>query len=391
MRAMLTSVGLAGHVFPVLALARQLRARGHEVLVETSERWRDTVEGMEMRFAPAHGIPRRAGNGAGAAPTLAHAARSLLPTLREFRPDVIVSDLFTLAPALAAEAAGVPRASLIHHPYPVSEPTRPSFPLGFLPPRQPLAAGAWRAVRPLLDLRLRRGRRELNEARAALGLPGARRFYGSISEGLALVATFPQLEYPRRWPAHVHVTGPMIFELPHPEIELLEGAEPLVVVAASSAQDPELTLVRIALEALQDEPVRVVATTSGTGAAREERAPDNAMVLDWVSYAQVMPRASLVVCSGGHGTVARALADGVPLLVSPAGADQPENGARVTWAGAGLMLPGRLLGPRPLRWAVRRLLADRRFTDRAAQIAAWSRRNDGTARGAELVERLASR
>ena len=78
-----------------------------------------------------------------------------------------------------------------------------------------------------------------------------------------MVATYPQLEYPRSWPGHVHVTGPMGFEMPSPDVELPEGDGPLVLVAPSTAQDPECRLVRSALAALADEPVRVVATTNG--------------------------------------------------------------------------------------------------------------------------------
>jgi UDP:flavonoid glycosyltransferase YjiC (YdhE family) len=164
-----------------------------------------------------------------------------------------------------------------------------------------------------------------------------------------------------------------------------------VVVAASTEQDQELRLVRVALESLADEPVRVLASMNRRGREWAEPVPDNAVVVDWVSYAQVMPHASLVVCTGGHGTVARVLAEGLPLLVWAAGADTAENGARATWAGAGLMLPRRLLRPGPLRWAVRRLLAEPNFAERAREIAAWSRRNNGTAQGAELVEAYARR
>jgi UDP:flavonoid glycosyltransferase YjiC (YdhE family) len=216
------------------------------------------------------------------------------------------------------------------------------------------------------------------------------RFHGGISEGLALVATFSQLEYPRLWPEHVHVTGPMLFELPYPDVELPRGEAPLVLVAPSTAQDPEARLVRTSLEALAREPVRVVATLNRMRPARRIDVPANAVLVDWLSYSQVMPQADVVICHGGHGTVARALAEGVPVLISPALGDMAENGARVAWADAGLMLPGRWLRPEPLRWAVRRILGDPRFTERAAAIAAWSRSNDGAARGAELVEQLAT-
>ena len=62
---------------------------------------------------------------------------------------------------------------------------------------------------------------------------------------------------------------------------------------------------------------------------------------------------------------------------------------RVAWAGAGLSLPWRLCRPGPLRWAARELLREPRFARKAEGIADWSRENDGAARGAELVERLA--
>ncbi|MFI5027936.1 MAG: glycosyltransferase, partial [Solirubrobacterales bacterium] len=110
-----------------------------------------------------------------------------------------------------------------------------------------------------------------------------------------------------------------------------------------------------------------------------------------LSYSQLMPIASLVVSHGGHGTVARALGAGTPLLISPIIGDMSETAMRVAWAGAGLSLPWRLCRPAPLRWSVRRLLSDRSFAERAEELAAWGREHDGAKRGAELVEQLARR
>jgi UDP:flavonoid glycosyltransferase YjiC (YdhE family) len=132
----------------------------------------------------------------------------------------------------------------------------------------------------------------------------------------------------------------------------------------------------------------VVATTNRLDPEPLPTAPGNAMVVDWLSYSQVMPRASLVICHGGHGTVARALAAGVSVLCCPHVGDMAENSARVAWAGAGLMLPWRLLGAGPLLWAARRILGDSSFSERAADFATWSRANDGASRGALLVEDL---
>ncbi len=89
--------------------------------------------------------------------------------------------------------------------------------------------------------------------------------------------------------------------------------------------------------------------------------PANAILVDWLSYSQLMPAASLVISHGGHGTVARALAAGTPLLISPFIGDMSETAMRVSWAKAGLSLPWRLCRPAPLRWAARRILGDPSF------------------------------
>jgi UDP:flavonoid glycosyltransferase YjiC (YdhE family) len=403
LRVVVSAGASEGHAFPALALSRALVERGHEVLVELADRWRGPVGDLGADFTPA--APYTAfpavtpGGGDGA--TLVDAARSLAGAIDRHAADVVVNDLGTPAPALAAELAGVRSATLIPTVYPVQGAGLPLFPIGFVAPRTRLGARAWRAVDPALR-RLRPTTRWLrlvpellDSSRAQLGLAPLRpdaqvTTYGTVSDGLALVATLPELEYPRAWPASVHVTGPMRFELPSPEIEVPGGDEPLVLVASSTA-GPKLAhdLVADSLAALADEPLRVVATLNHRGATWPASVPPNATVVDWLSYSRVMPETALVITSGGHGTVTRALSEGVPVLVCPVGADTAENGARVTWAGAGLMVPASLRGPRTLRRAVRRLLADPRFAIRAGEIATHGRRRDGAIRGAELVERYA--
>jgi MGT family glycosyltransferase len=392
MRFLVAAFGDPGHVFPAIALGRGLAGRGHEVTIETWEERRAAVEGAGLSFTAAEEYrmfpPPDPDSAEGA--HAAEAARALLPLLEEMRPHAVVSDILTLAPTLAAEVAGVPRATLIPHIYPVVEPGLPFFAVGLQPPRTPLGRGVWRTGQRALNVGLEQGRRDLNRQRERLGLAPTERFHGGISPDLALVGTFPQLEYPRHWPSGVEVTGPMSFEVPHPEIELPPGKEPLVLVAPSTAHDSRNHLVRTALAALADEPVRVVATTNRVVPQDPIEVPDNAILVEWLSYSQLMPVASLVISHGGHGTVARALAVGTPLLISPFIGDMSETAMRVSWTGAGLSLPWRLCRPAPLRWAAHRILTEPSFADRAGEIAAWASEHDGAARGAELVEQLAS-
>ena len=391
MRFLVAAFGDPGHVFPAIALGRALVGRGHEVTIETWEERRAAVEGAGLGFAAAEEYrmfpPPDPDSPEGA--HAAEAARALLPLLEEMRPHAVVSDILTLAPALAAEVAGVPRATLIPHIYPVVEPGLPFFAVGLRPPRTPLGRAVWRAGQRALNVGLEQGREDLNRQRARLGLAPTERFHGGISPDLALVGTFPQLEYPRRWPEGVELTGPMTFEVPHPEIELPPGEGPLVLVAPSTAHDSRNHLVRTALAALADEPVRVVATTNRVVPQRPIEVPANALLVDWLSYSQLMPAASLVISHGGHGTVCRALGAGTPLLICPFIGDMSETAMRVGWAGAGLSLPWRLCRPSPLRWSARRILDDPSFATKAGELAAWAKAHDGAKRGAELVERLA--
>ena len=393
LRVLVAAFGDPGHVFPAISLGRALARRGHEVMVETWDERREAVEGAGLGFAAAEEYrmfpPPEPDSDDGQ--HAAEAARALLPLLEEMRPHVAVSDILTLAPSLAAERAGVPLATLIPHIYPVVEPGLPFFAIGLRKSRTPLGRALWRTGQRALDVGLEHGRRDLNLQRERLGLPPVERFHGGISPDLALVATYPQLEYPRSWPAGVEVTGPMSFEVPHPEIELPPGEAPLVLIAPSTAHDSGNRLVRTALAALAEEPVRVVATTNRVVPQHPIEVPANAVLVDWLSYSQLMPAASLVVSHGGHGTVARALGAGTPLLICPITGDMSETAMRVDWAGAGLSLPWRLCRPAPLRWAARRILGEPSFAARAGEIAAWGRENDGARRGAELVEALARR
>jgi UDP:flavonoid glycosyltransferase YjiC (YdhE family) len=392
LRILIGAFGDAGHVFPAIALGKALAARGHEVVIETWEERRGAVEGEGLGFAAAEEYrmfpPPDPESEEGQ--HAAEAALALRPLLRELQPHVVVSDILTLAPTLAAEQAGIPLATLIPHIYPVVEPGLPFFAIGLRPPRTRLGRALWRSGHDrALRVGLEQGRRDLNIQRARLDLPPIDRFHGGISPDLALVATYPQLEYPRRWPAGVEITGPMTFEAPHPVIDLPPGDDPLILVAPSTAHDSDNHLVRTALAALAEEPIRVVATTNRVAPQRPIAVPANAKLVEWLSYSQLMPVAAAIVSHGGHGTVARALGAGTPVLVCPIIGDMSETAMRVDWAGAGLSLPWRLCRPAPLRWALRRLLSEPGFKAKAKEIATWGRANDGAARGAELVERLA--
>jgi UDP:flavonoid glycosyltransferase YjiC (YdhE family) len=411
---LLGAFGDPGHAFPMIALGRALVARGYEVWLQTWKRWQQHVEaeGMSFAAAPEYDAPGTGPGELGFYDAVAQATRDTAPLVDELAPAAVVADILTLAPALAAELAGVPFATLVPHIYPADAPGFPIYSFGARLPRTRLGRALWEGVKGPMRRGVEEGRADLNLTRARLGLPPVGRVHGGISAELALVATFPALEYPRSWPPGVHVVGPLVWEPTSPEVPLPPGHEPLVLIAPSTSQDPGQRLLRAALEGLADAPVRVLATVNRRapgageelgvarkrGRLRAHRArarplptPPNASVVDWLSYARTMPSCDVVVCHVGHGTLARALACGCPVLACPIAGDMNENAARLDWSGAGVRLPHRFITPRALRRALERILEDDSIAARAGELGAWASRHDPPSTAARLVEQLIER
>jgi len=368
-------------------------ARGHEVCLQTWRRWAEHVEREGVTFAPAPEYEvwpsGRSLSPYEAAVRAAHQTASLI---RDLDPHAVVADILTVAGSLAAQMEARPWATLVPHLLPTGEAGMPPYSVGARLPRTRAGAAMWGLMRPLLARGEERGRRELNAARRRVGLPPLDYSHGGISRQLALVATYPQLEYPRYEPSPaVRVTGPLLWEQPFGEVELPPGEEPLVLVAPSTSQDPDHRMLRSALEGLAGEPVRVIATINRRQPAWSLDLPPNARVVDWLSYARTMPRCAAVVCHAGHGTIARALASGVPVVGCPAGGDMAENCARLAWAGCGISVPRRLVTARGVRLAVRKLLAEPAYATRARELCEWAGRHDGGTLAAIGVEKLAER
>lgn len=396
MKVLIGAFGDPGHAFPAIALGIALREAGHHATVETWQRWRVDVEGEGLGFAPAPEYDVFPTQGRHLKPyeAVVRAAVHTRTLVAQLRPDVVVADILTLAPALAGELEGLPVATLIPHVDPRPAPGFPPYSMGARLPRRAGGRATWNALAPLLHHGLEQGRGELNETRRRLGLPACAHVHNGISRQLALVATFPQLEYPRPPGSapNAHVIGPLLWEPPTADVDLDFGdpALPLVLVAPSTAQDAEHRLLRAALSGLADLPVRVLATTNRralTGPAPPVGA--NTRLVDWVSYARTMEHCDVVVTHAGHGTLVRALASGCAVVAVPAAGDMNENAARADWAGAGVRLPRRLCTTAAVRLAVGRTLERPALRARARELQAWAADSGGAAHAVALLEDLA--
>jgi MGT family glycosyltransferase len=123
--------------------------------------------------------------------------------------------------------------------------------------------------------------------------------------------------------------------------------------------------VQRALDALEDLPVRVVASTSGVFDPAQLSGPENAVVAEYVPVDELLAEAAIVVSHAGHGTTLTALCHGVPVICIPGiGRDQLPIADRVAELGLGVALSQDATSS-DLRRAVTEVLEDASFQGRA--------------------------
>ncbi|MEO6126163.1 MAG: glycosyltransferase [Ilumatobacteraceae bacterium] len=127
-------------------------------------------------------------------------------------------------------------------------------------------------------------------------------------------------------------------------------------------------VLRAAIEAIRDLPVRVVLTVGPTGDPASIGAqPDNVHVARYIPQQLLLPRCTAVISHAGSGTFLAALAAGLAQLCLPQAADQFVNSAAAVASGCGLaILPG-AVDANTIRDAVQRLLDDPSFRDAATR------------------------
>ena len=121
--------------------------------------------------------------------------------------------------------------------------------------------------------------------------------------------------------------------------------------------------------------VDALATTSGQVEAGSLRCPPNVAVHTFVDHASLLPHCDLMITHAGLGSVAVALAHGVPLVCLPFARDQHLNAERVRTIGAGLCADD---DPGSIEEVVRTVLHDSAFREAATRIRDESEAAGGT-------------
>ena len=359
-----------GTIPPVLAMATVLVDRGHQVAILSQPSVENRARSARCTFVPFSetGDYRR-----DAAleqqvdltvPALVGAAvgRDLLATAANFVPDVVLVDPNLSGALAAAETLAVPSVVLLHSLF-------RTFVDVWFGELWELLAGP------------------INGTRTGFGVEEASSWADMLARHELILSPVPEiLDAPVDDPpdalGHVgFLVPPALSDTP---IALPPGDDPVVAMSFSTTYQAQERVLEAAFEAVANEPVRVIATTSGYAPADH---PANVVIADFLPHASLFQHADVVVTHGGLGTVAAALRAGAPLVCVPGGRDQPLNAARVAAVGAGIACGG---GPDPkdLRAAVHEVLRDHSYRRAAAGVADASRKVGETEAAANQIERL---
>ena len=114
--------------------------------------------------------------------------------------------------------------------------------------------------------------------------------------------------------------------------------------------------------------------------------PGDPIVVGYAPQLDLIRHSALTISHGGLNTVLESLACGVPMVVLPVTYDQPGVGARVECAGVGPSIPIARLTLKRLRVAVRTVLGDPAYRERAGLLRSSIEADDGLNRAADLIE-----
>jgi MGT family glycosyltransferase len=422
-RFVFASWPFAGDLYPHIAVAQALRARGHTVAFYTGRDARDLLAaegyehfpfdaGLDGLLASKILTPNGMSISAARAWRFASDLRAVLVesmpfqisdldgVCRSWKPDAIVCDASILAPmVILREARQVPVALLSTHPFCfLPGPDLPTPGVGGRRGRAWHRRLGARARTMAANLLLARTRRAINQLRRRHGLQALTRpVVTSMARlPLYLVPSCREFDYNRDdVPASVHYVGPCLWYPTQKDsscVEALSADRPWVHVTEGTLHWQEPELLKAAVRGLADLAVDVVITTGerdpdslGLG-----RVPPNIHVWRWASHSSLVRRCAAVVTTGGAGTIMAALSAGVPLVVVPTNWDKPENARRVADAGAGVRLSSYRCSPSRLRAAVTDVITNPAYRQNAQRLAACLGRAGGPETAAELLEQLAA-
>jgi rhamnosyltransferase subunit B len=419
-RIVLSNIGTFGDINPLIAIALELKRRGHQPVMAVPELYRAKIAplGLEFHAVRPNLDPHntllaemiydvRKGTERGLREFLFPALRETYDDLtavatKPMRADLLLLGELNYAGPIVAEVTGIPWASYVLAPL--------SFFSAYDPPVLPMyprlartdkaVPGMGHAIRRLARLVSRKWPQPVYDLRREVGLArGANPLFDAKHSPDLALALFSQVlgqEQPD-WPANTLITGFCYYDsdagnaaLPaHLEKFLNAGSAPLVFTLGSAAVLAAGRFYEYGARAAERLGMRAVLLIGSDARNRPRYAlPESICVAEYAPYSALFSRASAIIHQGGVGTTAQCLRAGKPMLIMPYSHDQPDNARRMRRLKVARTLQKRYFTPRRVARTVKKLLESPIYTRRAEQVAQRLRGENGVATACDALENL---
>lgn len=370
MRFVLLPVGTYGDLAHCLAIGTALRKRGHDVLVGTAAGFRDKVEACGLRFASI--LSDEDNRKVLADPGLWHRRRffetyvrgwmcsTLLPIVSLVRAQANPHELVLVAAMsggpgarIAGELTGARTVTLRTEPASILSVDAPPVLSGleFLPRLPyPLRRVLLWAVHRNAD-RLAAG--PINRVRRKFGLTPVRNVLQWSASEYQQIGLFPEWYCPRQpdWPPQLELAGFLLSpggSVLAPEVErFLAAGEPPVVITFGTGMQRAQALFSMAIEACRTLGLRAM-LVAPLGEGMPDPLPEGVGAFHFIPFADLLPRARALIHHAGTGTMAQAMASGIPQVALPLAHDHYDNLDRIRRLACGDGMPSYKATPRHL-------------------------------------------
>lgn len=416
-RIVVTTIGSLGDLHPQIAIALELRQRGHDIVFATHQTYQSKIEALGFEFHPlrpdlpgenepqimAQMMDLKTGSEyiirEWVMPNLRNTYADLMASAKD--ADFLVSGELIYATRMVAEKLGIRWATSTLQPAAFFSSYDPSvlplFPFANQLPK--LGVTLNQALKQLLIAVTNSWEKPIHQLRNELGLPtidGNILIHNKCSPDLVLALFSSALAQPQPdWPKNTILTGFTFYDCDRniaeltPELQqfLKTGEAPIVFTLGTAAVKAPGTFYQESIRAARRLNRRAVLLI-GDNALPEDLASD-IMAIDYAPYSQIFPHASAIVHQGGIGTTAQALRSGHPTLITPFANDQPDNAARVERLGTSRTIPRQQYTAARVARELRELLENPQYAIRAEAIGQIIQTENGVETACDAIEQLA--
>jgi len=420
LRIVLSNIGTLGDTNPLIAIALELKRRGHVPVMALPAVYEPKIRPLGLEF---HAVrPDIDPNDTALVKLIydikdgtEHGLRDFLfPALRKTyadlldavtkpeRADLLLVGELNYAGPLVAEMTGIPWASYVLAPL--------SFFSAFDPPALPgyprlaradrAVPGFGRVIKRVARFVSRKWPEPIYELRRELGLlTGANPLFDAKHSPYLVLALFSRVlgTEQKDWPENTKITGFCFYDadagnqaLPENLEKFLAAGEPPVVFTLGSAA--VLTagkFYEFSARAAIRLGIRAVLLIGADPRNRLRTAlPESICVAEYAPYSALFDRAALVVHQGGVGTTAQCLRAGKPMLIVPFSHDQPDNSRRMLRLKVARVIQRGNYMPMRVARRLRAMLDEPRFSRRAKSVAQRLSHEDGVRTACDALEEL---